>query len=328
VAVSERPLLLVLRAFGLGDLLTGVPALRALRDAHPEHRLVLATPAPLAELALLTGAVDEVAPARPLAPLPPRLHGADLAVNLHGRGPESHRVLLASRPSRLLAFANEEVPVSSWPNGASGPEPRSPPEWRAEEHEVERWCRLLSESGIPADRGRLELPRPRAAAPAWAHGATLLHPGAAAPARRWPVERFAAVARAELAHGRVVAVTAGPGEEEPASLLGALVPGARVVPPGPLLALAALVAAAGRVVCGDTGVAHLATALDTPTVVLFGPVSPRLWGPPPDRTRHVALWAGRTGDPHATAPDPGLLRLTVEDVLAALAALDRLKAAA
>ena len=39
-----RPLLVAYRALGLGDLLTGVPALRALRDAYPEHRLVLAAP--------------------------------------------------------------------------------------------------------------------------------------------------------------------------------------------------------------------------------------------------------------------------------------------
>lgn len=82
--------------------------------------------------------------------------------------------------------------------------------------------------------------------------------------------------------------------------------------------LAALVAAAGRVVCADTGVAHLATALRRPSVVLFGPVAPALWGPPPDRPRHVALWAGRSGDPHAMRVDAGLLEIGVADVLAAL----------
>lgn len=64
-----------------------------------------------------------------------------------------------------------------------------------------------------------------------------------------------------------------------------------------VLELAAIVAAAGTVVCGDTGVAHLATALGRPSVVLFGPVSPHLWGPPPDRPQHIALWAGRSGRP-------------------------------
>ena len=87
--------------------------------------------------------------ARPLAALPPRTHGADVAVNLHGRGPESHRVLLATAPRRLLAFAHPAVGET-----AGGPR------WRAGEHEVARWCRLLAESGVPADPARLEL-RPR-----------------------------------------------------------------------------------------------------------------------------------------------------------------------
>jgi len=87
-----------------------------------------------------------------------------------------------------------------------------------------------------------------------------------------------------------------------------------------LLELAGVVAHAGRVVCGDTGVAHLATAFGTPSVVLFGPTPPSEWGPPPDRVQHVALWAGRRGDPHADRPHAGLLELTVDAVLDAVRA--------
>jgi ADP-heptose:LPS heptosyltransferase len=82
-----------------------------------------------------------------------------------------------------------------------------------------------------------------------------------------------------------------------------------------LTELAALVADATMVICGDTGIAHLATAYGTPSVVLFGPVSPRHWGPPPGRPQHQALWAGYTGDTFADRPDPGLLRITTADVL-------------
>ena len=82
--------------------------------------------------------------------------------------------------------------------------------------------------------------------------------------------------------------------------------------------LAATIAVAGRVVCGDTGVAHLATALGTPSVVLFGPTSPARWGPPAERAIHQVLWAGRTGDPHASRPDPGLLEIGEGEVLQAL----------
>ena len=67
--MDARPVLIVLRALGLGDLLTAVPALRALADAFPSHRRLLATPAALAPLARLTGTVHDVVPAEPLAPL-------------------------------------------------------------------------------------------------------------------------------------------------------------------------------------------------------------------------------------------------------------------
>lgn len=307
---DDRPLLLVLRALGLGDLLTGVPALRALADAYPAHHRVLAAPGGLAALALRTGAVHEVVPTEPLAPLDASVHGPDVAVNLHGRGPESHQVLLAAAPARLLAFAHPRVPAS-----ADGPD------WRPDEHEVLRWCRLLQAYDIPADPGRLDLEVDVAQAPPAARNATVLHPGAASAARRWPVPRWAEVARAQRAAGRPVVVTGGPGEVERAHAVAdaaGLPDGAVLAGRTDLLTLAAAIAAAERLVCGDTGVAHMATAVGTPSVVLFGPVPPAAWGPPPERPWHRALWAGRRGDPHAETTDPGLLAVSVDDVLAAL----------
>jgi ADP-heptose:LPS heptosyltransferase len=313
VAVTTGRPVVALRALGLGDLLTVVPALRALADAFPDHPLLLACPAALAPLARLSGAVDEVVPTAGLGcPLHRRLRRAAVAVNLHGRGPESHRLLLAAAPERLVGFAHPAVPAS-----ADGPR------WRADEHEVARWCRMLTESGVPAGEGRLDLDPPPGPPPAVEAGATLLHPGAGSPARRWPPERFAAVAKAERANGRPVLISAGPREAALAHTVAeaAGLPATAVHAGGDVLALARLVAAAGRVVCGDTGVAHLATALGTPSVVLFGPVSPARWGPPPGRPWHRALWAGRSGSPHGRVLDPGLAALSVDQVLEALAGL-------
>jgi ADP-heptose:LPS heptosyltransferase len=203
------------------------------------------------------------------------------------------------------------------------------PRWEPGEHEVHRWCRLLAEHGVPADTTRLDLDAPAMEVSPSGTGATLLHPGAAAPARRWPVERWIDVAMAELARGRRVVVTGSAGERGLAARVaqGAGLP-AQFVLAGrtSVLELAAYVAAAGRVVCGDTGVAHLATALRTPSVVLFGPVPPSAWGPPA-RPQHRALWAGSVGDPHARRPDAGLLDITVADVLDELETVDRLVAA-
>jgi ADP-heptose:LPS heptosyltransferase len=306
VTPAAVPLLVVLRALKLGDLLVAVPALRALARAFPGHRRVLCAPAWLEPLARHVGAVHAVSPTDELAPLDPSLAGADVAVNLHGRGPQSTATLAALSPRRLLAFAAPGCPA-----------------WVEDEHERHRWCRLLEAAGIPADPDDLRLDLPDVAPPPVAVGATVVHPGASTGARRWPTERWAAVVAAELAAGRPVVLT-GTGAERP---LAEAVAAAAGLPDGCVLAgdtglleLAALVAAARRVVCGDTGVAHVATAMGTPSVVLFGPSSPSRWGPPPGG-RHRVLWAGTTGDALADAPDPGLLAISVADVVAALAGL-------
>ena len=135
----------------------------------------------------------------------------------------------------------------------------------------------------PADPDALDLAVPSVPPPV--PGPPLVHPGAAFPGRRWPPERFAAVARHLAAARRR---TCGSPAGRPRWRWRARSrprPGCRTTPCWPVgrrpLELAALVAAARVVVSGDTGVAHLATAYRRPSVVLFGPVSPALWGPPP-----------------------------------------------
>ncbi len=311
LSVPEVPAAVVLRPLGLGDLLTGVPAIRAIRTAVPGHRLVLATTAALEPLARLIDAVDEVLPARELEPLDWTRPPPELAVDLHGKGRESHVVVAGLRPDRLLTFRSPGYPG---------------PTWYADEHEVHRWCRLVAEGlVVPADPDALDLAVPDVAPPV--RDVAVVHPGAAFPGRRWPPERFAAVARHLADGGHEVVVTGGPAEAELASGVAA----AAGLPPGAVLAgrtssleLAAVVAAARVVVSGDTGVAHLATAYRRPSVVLFGPVSPALWGPPP-RPQHTVLWHGDVhggaGDPWGTELDPALARITVDE---AIDALDRL----
>jgi ADP-heptose:LPS heptosyltransferase len=306
-----RPRLIVLRALGLGDLLTAVPALRGLRRAFPRHQIILCAPQNLEPLALLSGAVDEVRDTKPLAPLDRALHHADIAVNLHGSGPESHRVLLRGKPKRLIAFCSREL------NRAHGA-----PRWRPHEHEVARWSRMLIEHGIPVDRADLHLQLKAGQAPPL--DTTIIHPGAASESRRWPSDRFAEVARHQLRIGRKVIITGTPDERRLAShvaVAAGLDSQAVLAGRTTLSALILEVARASRVVCGDTGIAHLATALGTPSVVLFGPTSPDLWGPPPGRRHHV-LWHGSTGDPHARHPDAGLLQISVKEVLEALRKCD------
>lgn len=315
---EERPTVLILRALGLGDLLAGVPALRAVRRAFPGHEIVLAAPAGLCPAVHATGAVDAHLPTADNGREVPSLAhwpGAPpaVAIDLHGNGQESHDALAALRPGRLLSHARPE------------PGHPLPPRWDAAEHERHRWCRFLDAHGVPAAPEDFRIGPP--ARPSPAPGAVVIHPGADSPARRWPVNRYAAVAARIRAAGHRVVVVGGPGEEalcrsvaEPAGL------GPEDIFSGTLTfdELSALIARAPLFLSGDTGPAHLAYAHGTPSVTLFGPVSPELWGPPPCR-EHVALWhQGPPGDPHGTEPDPLLLRLGAHTVLdAVLGVLER-----
>jgi ADP-heptose:LPS heptosyltransferase len=148
----------------------------------------------------------------------------------------------------------------------------------------------------------------------------IVHPGAASEARRWPWTRWALVARAAEQAGFEVLLTAGPGEEALASALAdASGLSADCVIAGLDLAdLAELLNTAACVASTDTGVAHLATALRTRSVILFGPVTPSTWGPTIDNPRHTVIWRGRTGDPHSAGPDPGLLEIDARTVAAAV----------
>lgn len=310
MAMTRRPTLLVLRALGLGDLLTAVPALRALRAHHPDHHIVLAAPAALGGLASLIDAVDELLPTPDLDSLAWSGPPPEIAVNLHGAGPESIWALQAVRPARLITHGNPACPRVLGPS------------WSQHVHDVHRWCLLLGEFGIWSDPTDLELPAPPVPSPA--PGAVVVHPGAAYGARRWPPARYSAVARALTALGQRVVITGGADERH----LGRMVAQMANLPREAVLAgrtdlrqLAATVANARLVVCGDTGLAHLATAYCTPSVLLFGPVSPQMWGPPPDRWWHTVLWAGELGDTFADEPSAGLLEIGPSDVTRAAGAL-------
>lgn len=301
---EDRPTVVVLRALGLGDLLTCVPALRSVRQALPGHRLVLAAPPALEPLAGLIDAVDTVLPTTELLPPLPPTEPPDVAVNLHGKGPQSHRRLLALRPEQLVAYGCPEIGFDGLP-------------WRQEEHEVLRWCRLVeTHLGATADPDQLDLAQPPTAWP----GAVVVHPGAAFASRRWPADRFGAVCRALTSVGQRVVVT-GSAQEKP---LAAKVVRAAALPPEADLSgaldlrqLAGLVASCRLLICGDTGVAHLASAYRRPSVLLFGPVSPWRWGPPA-RPQHRVLWHGDgTGDPWGAERDPALDKICVDEVVEA-----------
>jgi ADP-heptose:LPS heptosyltransferase len=307
---SREQTVVVLRALGLGDLLTGVPALRGLRGALPHDRIELVVTRGVAPLARLIGVADDVTTIASLYDHAPAT-APFLAVNLHGNGPESHAWLRRTNPGSLLAFVHPSIPASF-----------GGPRWSDDEHEVERWCRLVASAGIAADPADLSIPPPPDPLPGDPFR-VIVHVGAGAGARRWPPRRWVEVVRGLVRDGLRPVLT-GDADERSTALFVAEAAG---VPVDRVLAgrtdvveLAGIVGGARLVLAGDTGVGHLATALGRPSVLLFGPTPPSLWGPPSD-ARHVVLWKGGIGDPHAEEPDPGLLEITVDEVLDAAAAV-------
>ena len=119
----------------------------------------------------------------------------------------------------------------------------------------------------------------------------MLHPGTSGfgAFKRWPPERFGALARALLDDGLAVALTHGPGEAELAEAVSAETGGRAVPLPTPDLVVLAEVLRRARVFAGgDTGPLHLAGLVGTPQVALFGPKDPTVYGPFPaaeDRVR-------------------------------------------
>lgn len=302
-----RPLLLVLRALQLGDLLVAVPALHALRRAYPDHHLVYAGPAWLRDAVALVGGYGLLPTVGLSEPLAVEQGSVDVAVNLHGRGPESQLLIEAVGARQVISHASDH-----WDG----------PDWVADIHERRRWTRLLQWHGVAADPDDVRLEPPPVPTP-WPD-ATVVHVGAAFASRLWPESRFAEVADRLAQSGHHVVITGSPGERARSLAVAARagLPEESVFAGRLSLgALIALVVEARLVVSADTGAAHLATAYRRPSVVLFGPARPEQWAPPPGP--HIILTkAGlRRGDAFARDPDPALLGVQAQEVLDAVRVL-------
>lgn len=288
----------VLRALQLGDLLVAVPAFRSLRAGFPDAEITLIG-LPWAErfverFACYLDRFVEFAGYPGLTEIPidgarveaflagQRAYGYDLVVQMHGNG----------RTSTPLALALEGQMTAGYYAGSRPPSLAVGAPYPDSGSEIARNLQLACLLDCP-DRGtQLEFP---VVAADRAEAASLLsqlssasrpwigiHPGARPPARRWLAAHFAAVGDA-LAdrHGAQIVVTGGPGEQDiaadvvrqmrcqPLNLAGETTLGG----------LAAIIARLDLFISNDTGPAHLAVALDTPSVTIFGPADPDRWAP-------------------------------------------------
>ena len=149
----------------------------------------------------------------------------------------------------------------------------------------------------------------------------LINPGAGWGAKRWPVERYARVARGLMERGFRILVNVGPSEEPMADVIVKESSGAAI----PLAtSLDQLIAVSRRIalcIAGDTGPLHLACALGKPVVGIYGPTDPSRNGPFGTRFRVLRSPDSRRDHSRREEPEAGLLSITPEDVLQAAAEL-------
>jgi heptosyltransferase-1 len=150
----------------------------------------------------------------------------------------------------------------------------------------------------------------------------LLNPGAGWGAKRWPIERYATVARGLIARGFRVMVNAGPGEVPLAEAVveGTTGQGTSGAATALAMSLDQLIALTRRVsicIAGDTGPLHLACALGRPVVGIYGPTDPSRNGPYGTRFRVLRSPASRRDHSRRAEPEAGLLTITPEAVLEA-----------
>jgi heptosyltransferase I len=145
----------------------------------------------------------------------------------------------------------------------------------------------------------------------------LLNPGAGWGAKRWPPERYGQVARQLGRSGLKALINFGPGEQDLAKAVERASGGNAIELSCSITQLIALARRASLFVGGDTGPMHLAAAFGVPVVALFGPTDPARNGPFGTRSVVLRSPTSLTSHKRRPRPEPGLLEITADQVIAA-----------
>ncbi len=290
---------LVFRALNLGDMLCAVPALRALRAGLPHARISLCgLPWARSFVRRFSRYLDEFIEFPGYPGLPERnCSGSDLnaflrqmqdrrfdlAIQMHGSGSISNAVIESVGARFVAGFHPEGFPVRDRHLFAAYP---------ASLPEVERNLSLIRLIGFSASDPELEFPflpddgldlsasAELHAIPARTYAC--IHPGASSRTKCWPVAHFAAVASHLRQWGLTVVVTGNRHESDLAAAISELLQHDCIDAASldlSLGSLALLIRDSRLLVCNDTGVSHIASALRVPSVVLFSTADPLRWAP-------------------------------------------------
>lgn len=325
---------LIVRIGALGDVLHALPAVAALRHAHPDWQIDWVVDPRWAPL--LTNGEGH-------GPIVHRVHLAE--TKLWSRSPLSPTTLRSIlslrrqlRAERYGLVADMQGTLRSAvigrfataPNFAGYADPREPLAahlyrsrlTRRGTHVVDQGAALLSEATQTAlTPTPPELPHDPAS-DAWAadFAATgrlcVLAPDAGWSAKRWPAQRFGELAQRLHALGFTVAINASHADDPIAAEVLAASNHTAKLAVCDVAGMIALFRRAALVIGGDSGPVHLAAALGTPVVALFGPTDPARNGPWGfGRIAALRDAASRTSYKRTAGPDPGLANLSVQAVL-------------
>ena len=275
---------LVVRPGGIGDAVLLLPALRALRQAMPDSSVDVLCESRNAPVFELSGLADRVlrADATPLATLRALRRGRYAAV-LDTEQFHHFSAVLATRTRAPLRVGFSVAPARlglythTVPYDLQGPEDVQFGRILAAALGVPSVELPPRAGSIPADR----LPPPPNCLP---ERFVALHPGGSVPCKRWGAGRYVELAAALRDRTGLPCVLVGASAdrtaaEEVSRAAGAVDLCGRL----DLAATASVLARSGLLVGPDSGIAHLAVAVGSRAVVLFGPSDPLKWGPPPDR---------------------------------------------
>jgi heptosyltransferase I len=340
--------LLVVRLGAMGDILHALPAVTALRRAHP-HWVIdwVVEPKWRALLAASDSTGRNMGESSTAQPVVDRLHPAP--TRDWRRNPLSGKTLHEIKTLRNALRAGNYDTVLDLQGairsavvcrlsgcrrviGEAEPRERAARLLFTErvatrgEHVIEQDVELASAvAGDELVPGLPWLPVD-SAAETWADGilppasgelAVLINPGAGWGAKCWPVERYASVAKELIGRGCRVLVNAGPGEAALADTIMQQTGGAATPFSGSLDQLIALTRRISLVIAGDTGPLHLACALGRPVVGIYGPTDPSRNGPFGTRFRVLRSPQSRRDHTRHAAPEAGLLTIEPQQVLQA-----------
>ncbi len=292
----------------IGDVLLATPLIRSLKSAWPQARIDAVTLDTSAVALEGNPDIDRIIDMPYRASLKDSLRAV--------AAPRHHDLAVATLPTdrtHLLAWWCSRNRAGLIP--AQGPGHRWKRwncRWAAEAgaragHTVDDYLQIADALGIP--RCPVVVPprsalAPPAALPSMAAPYAIIHPSPLFAYKQWTAAGWVALARHLLKRGLAVYLTGGPTAEDKAraeAVVDATDPVRVHTLAGQLsfAELTPLIEHARIYVGPDTSVTHLAAATGTPTVALFGPIDPRVWGPWPLR------WNG-------PAPSPWVTRMPLQ----------------